>query len=705
MKVAIVSDSPSSGAASAYELRSDDFRVDIDAKGGHVLGIFDGRSTSHTNWISAPSNAPWQPLGSRWGLGFVDAGATSLHRHYWNNPELKCLGSRCVAEYAAGPVKLTVDRSLDAEHSTFTERYTFKNIQDTSLDLAGSGCTSIGIFAPFNDHYTSTTDSLAQRSHAHIWANGGNSSWVKTDQMGGHGRNLGIVLTKGALVGYSIESRDTILSSNTRGVFVLHPEIPVLAPGQESTVEWTLFWHSDWEDFYERCLSLSDQFVKIESDKFTIVPGESTTLRITGRMINSESTINGHNMIGHDEGSYVFEYSSDIIGPKTLEIVARSGGRELRSVVYLNVVPVVKDLLAKRVAFVTTKQQVPCGQRLAGAYVLYDNQMDGQVLYDTENDRNAGRERVGMGIFIARWLRNNKDSAVEESLKDYYRFVCTELHDEEGNVYNGPGDRTERLYNWPWVLQLHLAVAALNLDFSGHIAKKSPLDRFVMTLESFYAKGGKWLYAIGLPILEGLHALKTSGDEKAYVRALKLFTEHGHLIAEKGIHYPPFEVNFEQSIVAPAAITLLELYRWTRQSQWLEAARVQMKTLLRFAGKQPDYRVHDIAIRHWDGYWFGKDRMWGDTFPHYWSTLNAIALHHFGKASGEPSYIKQAQGILHSNLALFDSDGRGYCAWIYPLSVNGRVGAYRDPWANDQDFALSHLLQLEQGEEWCVEHD
>ena len=130
--------------------------------------------------------------------------------------------------------------------------------------------------------------------------------------------------------------------------------------------------------------------------------------------------------------------------------------------------------------------------------------------------------------------------------------------------------------------------------------------------------------------------------------------------------------------------------------QVLDGAQAQLEVLLRFAGKQPDYRVHDVAIRHWDGHWFGKDRMWGDTFPHYWSTLNSIALHHQSKATGDARAQKQADGILRANMALFTPGGRGSCAWIYPTSVNGRARHYKDPYANDQDWALAHLLQIEE---------
>lgn len=93
-------------------------------------------------------------------------------------------------------------------------------------------------------------------------------------------------------------------------------------------------------------------------------------------------------------------------------------------------------------------------------------------------------------------------------------------------------------------------------------------------------------------------------------------------------HYPPFEVNYEQSIVAPAANILLQLYLLTREEKYLEDGKKQLQILELFNGHQPDYHLYETAIRHWDGYWFGKNRMYGDTFPHYWSGLtgNCFAL-------------------------------------------------------------------------------
>ena len=55
--------------------------------------------------------------------------------------------------------------------------------------------------------------------------------------------------------------------------------------------------------------------------------------------------------------------------------------------------------------------------------------------------------------------------------------------------------------------------------------------------------------------------------------------------------------------------------------KYLDGAKQQMPSLEAFNGNQPSYHLNEIAIRHWDGYWFGKREMWGDIFPHYWSTF------------------------------------------------------------------------------------
>ncbi len=95
--------------------------------------------------------------------------------------------------------------------------------------------------------------------------------------------------------------------------------------------------------------------------------------------------------------------------------------------------------------------------------------------------------------------------------------------------------------------------------------------------------------------------------------------------------YPASKVNYEQSIVAPAADILLSVYALTKEERYLTAAERQIQILELFNGMQPDYHLYEVAIRHWDGYWFGKRRYFGDTFPHYWSALTGNVFELYGR--------------------------------------------------------------------------
>lgn len=699
MKLLLVTLLALCGSARTASLSNSYFSISIDNVTGAVVEIIDPKSSSNEsmNWVSGPRNAPWQPPSSRWGLGFADLGQDLLHRYYWTSPQIHLDGEhRHTSTYIAGPLQLLVTRTL--ENDSFTEQYTFTNNGEEAMDLSSRGVSALGIFTPFNDHYTNTSDALHSRCHAHVWADGGSTAWVKMEQMGGKYQNLGLVLTDGSLTGYSIESRDTITLSNTRGVFVLHPDISVLEPGQVASIGWSMFWHDDWEDFFAKCQARSEQFIRFDAEDFTLLSGESVRVNISGA-VDVNTTVNGE-AIECDGSSCSFSQSSGSVGQH--ELVIQSAGKN--SIIYLKTVPGFDDLIDNRTRFIIEHQQLSgVGNVTNGAYAVFDTQAMVPALWETSSDRSLGRERVGMGILMSRWLRENPASTiVRDSLVRYYSFASLNLQDATGYVLNRPGTTSsrdsKRLYNWPWVIQLHTSVAIAHeqgaLNLTGPVAGMLPVDRAMLTLESFYSEGGQELYAIGLPILELLRFLEQSGRTEYLERALSLFVAHGEVIVSRGLDYPPFEVNFEQSIVAPAAIMLLELYRFTGNQTWLDAAEIQLQTLLRFEGKQPDHRVHEVAIRHWDGYWFGKDRLWGDTFPHHWSTLDAVALHHYGEAVDDDSFNRRADRIIRANLALFSADGKAGCAWIYPRTVNGRAAHARDTYANDQDWALNHLLYI-----------
>jgi hypothetical protein len=134
----------------------------------------------------------------------------------------------------------------------------------------------------------------------------------------------------------------------------------------------------------------------------------------------------------------------------------------------------------------------------------------------------------------------------------------------------------------------------------------------------------------------------------------------------------------------------------------LEAAIAErLPWLLAFGGPQPHVRLRDIAIRHWDGYWFGREQLWGDVFPHHWSALtaNVLMLLPPGAARvverdrGVPARLL-AERIYAANLIDFRPDGSATAAFVMPSCVSGRPAHRADPVANDQDWALYWPLLL-----------
>ncbi|KAF4964998.1 hypothetical protein FSARC_7132 [Fusarium sarcochroum] len=155
--------------ATAIELNASDFKIQIDDITGALVGIRDPKASASMNWVSAPSNTPWQPTASRW------------RTHLYPRP---------ANEKPSRPHTVPIPYKFSSPVVSMNER--------------GCSPNAFGIYTPFNDHYTNMTDALEARAHAHIWANGGSTAWVKMNQMGGNGSDLGLVVTEGALAGYSV---------------------------------------------------------------------------------------------------------------------------------------------------------------------------------------------------------------------------------------------------------------------------------------------------------------------------------------------------------------------------------------------------------------------------------------------------------------------------------------------------------------------
>jgi hypothetical protein len=670
------------------------WHLQSDPASGVLLGIENGNDPHHMDWLRQPGHwdkkrnwiaAPFQQGESDLtGWGFVE----------WNGHRLSQSKVVRTSEHSwestaqSDGLKVTVIRKIDQE-GDLAERYEFTNTGTNSLSLPMG---SLSITAPFFDQYPESTTSITSRCNTHLWT-GGSSAWVNAVRIGAEAPHLGLAVTGGSLDAYS--QRGNV--HNDRGLFLLHPGPMTLKPGESQTLSWKLFWHRGWDDFFAK-LKSTPGFVRMSAREYVVSAGQplEITADTAGSLDAPVVSANGSPVPFKSEGGHLSaSIPTDKPGDLLVELDSNSRKTWLRAFV----TPPVDDLIEARLKFIIRKQQRhaqgtpgPQGDPLDGAYLVFDNETGKQVFDAKWRDHNAGRERLAMGVLGALYLPRCKDPGFREELKasllHYSEFLTRELEDEEGVVYEDTGRQSNgRLYNYPWVARFHLAMYRATGD-------TSQLARFVRVMRSYYRRGGGKFYSIGIPITDGLKALREAGRTAEYEELLGLFRSHADVIAANGLNYPRFEVNFEQSIVAPAVQLLLEVYLATGEKRYLEAAKLQMPVLEAFAGRQPDSRLNEITIRHWDDFWFGKLKLYGDTLPHYWSTINALAYAYYGLATGEPGWSQRADTVLKGNLSLFTPEGTGSCAHLDALTINGKPATGNDPWANDQDWALVHLLMV-----------
>ncbi|MFT3888725.1 MAG: hypothetical protein QM713_11265 [Arachnia sp.] len=614
------------------------------------------------------------------------------HAMNWLRPdfpyaEIRMADARSGASLTSG-LATTVEttREGDLVHTTVT-------IRNEGAKPYFSSEGDIGITLPLEDRYDLTDDQQALRCHAHVFC-GGTSSYVFARRMGGAAPYLGLVLTEGSLDSYSIE-RDLSLSSNDRGCFLLHPSVFVLAPGEATTIAWTIFPCAGPEDFLVQAEAHA-RFVSAAWDRHVLFAGEAAALVVRPSFAAHAVTADRTPLQRQPDGSFRYELPAPALGAHTVTVTADEQTVRTRILVKAPL----EELLLNRVLFIARRQQYTGPlPTLDGAYLIYDNETE-RVYYNHLGDYNAGRERIGMGVLLAGYLAavqagtvaSPGDDVVAElttSLNRFARFVRRELVDTTtGEVFDDAGrdGSVRRLYNSPWAATFFLALHRLT-------GAEEDLDAALRVILRFYDDGGARFYPIELPVLDLCAALSRAGRAADRDEAATLFLDHARRIAATGSAYPPHEVRYEQSIVAPAVDVLLQAHLLSGDPDLLTAARAQLPALEQFQGMQPDYRLHEVAIRHWDGFWFGKRRLYGDTFPHYWSGLSGNAFALFAAATGDETYAARAEASLRAVLSLIHDDGRATCAHVFPRTVNGEPAASDDPFANDQDWALVFALR------------
>ena len=467
----------------------------------------------------------------------------------------KCWGSVKV------PMGLNVTRTLSVlENGELEECYTFENVSGEPLFIKEKDAY---IYVPFNDSYEKAEVGLEKRCNAHLFI-GENATYVMALRQGGRAPHLGLVLTKGSIIGYGVE-RDFSARSEDRGDFLFYPKLGVFEPGEKKEICWKLFWHQGKDDFYNRLLN-EDEFLLVKAEQMTCIQGENFEFCVQTKnkemaqklFVKFNEKEIKHVRIDETNDKYSqtaysvwYQYPAEKEGEYRFDIW--SGEKHTHALFYCSAS--VDILLTRRSQFLATKQQYKKeGSALDGAYLIYDSEEDA-LYYSHKADHNGGRERLAMGIIMAQYLkRHPEDAKCMESLNAYERYVYRELYDENtGVVYNDINRNNDwhRLYNYPWVANFQIALYRLKKDVRY-------LLNAYKTMMGYYRSGGEHFYAIGIEAYE----LKTLLDEAGFEAQSEAFTQaflnHADQLTQTSVNYPTSEVKYEQSIVAPAVSCLLQ---------------------------------------------------------------------------------------------------------------------------------------------------
>lgn len=549
------------------------------------------------------------------------------------------------------------------------------------------------IATPFRDKYISSTICERECVNVHIWT-GLDNTYVEGERMGVSKFNVGLAFTKGSFSSYSQETK----KESGRGCFLLNATPFHLLPGGRMTFEYVCFCYGDRADFEKKRVVLTNALSIFAPLGFTVQKGEP--IRFSAKCNTSIHKISvklGNQAIPFrfDGNSIFVEYLPKTLGEK--KFVISYDGR--KAVAVFNCTLPYQELIEKRIKFIVNKQQ--CKEKsspLYGAYLLYDNEDKLQYFDDRFSDYNASRERYGMALLIAKWLQTHHDKKVMDSLKLFINFLLRESIDEEtGKVCNGIGKDLQvvRLYNAPWVMQLCA-------EFY-HLTKDQKWIRLLVKIIRFYYcpdnvdknnnKTGTNFYPNGIRFFDVYSVLKENGSKSEIDEFLGYFKAHADNIVKNGREYPPHEVNFEQTIVTPALTITLDAYQVFKDDIYLEEAKKHLEILTKFDGKQPHYRLNNIPIRYWDNFWFGKIHINGDTFPHYWSVLSGYCYINYGKTVSDVNLVERGRQNLTNCTCNFNEKGEASNSYLFPYSVDDVKTGVKDPFANDQDFALYFLLK------------
>ncbi len=647
----------------------------IDDVSGSTLEFCSTEDGHHVNYI-----LPQTVWGAADGFAFESAEVCEDHAQiiYKNNRE---------------HLTLTVCKYI--QNDRYYESYTLTNQWEMDYYLT---CDSFGIQFPFNCYYKRGTEVYENNCISHIWC-GGHTAYIKSEKPSGHGKKLWMTLVEGCVADYSIYYPENYpVTAEFRGIPVLHCDERVIRPG-ESICNTFAFYFDDRDD--------PENVVMLKADKYSAFEGEEIHITVTGIREEDGATVydeTGRSIpLRYDRqasaaGTVVFQD----LGEHRLTVEVR--GR--KTFALFQVIRPIREVLLKRASFIADRQQcIDPGSHLDGALLIYDRETDRKYYSRSFVDSNAGRERLSMGVILACALQEQYDEKIFVALKRHRAFVERELFDcATFTVYDDAGRKVnERLYNYPWMSTYYFEWYRLT-------GEKQCLENAAgILLRQYEELNGTEYEVVCMEAYRILNALQETGEEELYDRLYRAFVAHADSIIRRAGRAISHEVTCANGMVSAMVEYLSQVYLLTKETKYLKAAREIFKSADTFVGDQPDYRLNSIAVRNWDGFWFGKSKLFGDTFPQWLSSLSGLMYEWYGRATGE-DYSGRIENNLRGAMCLYQEDGFAASCYFYPYRIriedNNQFsekgwyvpGTFRgkrfDSWANDQDWALYYAWLL-----------
>lgn len=655
---------------------SDSLKIVFDPRNGGIKSLVLADDPAQMNWVEG-----FETWGTLPGFDFVSCS------------EVK---NGISALYRQDTCEVTVRRTL--RDGSLFESYTFRNAGTYDLYFQRG---SLGIFATFNDSYDGAEVCVDRRCDTHIWC-GGAHSWIHARKMGPYPTDLALILRQGELDTYSVRRIQTAdadgIDSDDRGDFILHPMPCHLLPGAGMTIEWEITVLAQGR--LRETLLARPGFCMVSFEQETIFPDEQFELTVAGAVDGTAEVFCNGKSVPFRREAGTLRVSMPPLGWGQHKFEFLVNGQRFRA--YGFCAESFDVLLKKRIDFILSKQQMlDPASPLYGAFLIYDNEEQSQYYSYQWRDHNTSGERNNMGLTLCRWVQMHpEDTRAAKALDLFVQYLLREIYEmETGTVHWDIGKHSPRirLYNAAGLINFWQEMYRLTRDVQY-------LHWIARSIRLYYKLGGNRFYPNGTLFADAVTLMREAGLEKDAEELTVLLREHVENICRIGIHYPPHEVRFEQTITTPA-VGILSAWNnlIEKDSAVVDEARKHIDILERFQSIQPDHRMNTIAIRHWDEFWFGKRRIYGDTYPHYLAALTARSFVLFAQASGEERYRAAAKRCLRNVLCFFRPDGSASCAYLYPFSVtmlnpDGSVrtpavrGEFFDPFANDQDGALYLIL-------------